>query len=521
MRELQFPSSWVKTSFGEIFKVSGGSQPPKSTFMFEPTEGYVQLLQIRDFGEKPVPTFVRKDAVSKFCSEDDILIARYGASLGRILTGLSGAYNVALAKVIFDRKCIEARYVFYYLRTSFFQTPLKMMSRSAQNGFSEGELRDFIFPLPPLAEQKRIVAKIEELFSELEAGEESLRLARRQLATYRQSLLKQAFEGKLTAKWREQNPDKLESPETLLASLQLARQSYYEKELAKWERAVNSWSKNERKNKRPIRPSEPALYEPKDFDEEVTAPGCWAVEQIGNCTTDSLIGLVRSADEQTAGPIGFSYIKMDRVDMDGNVDIASEIFVACTEDEVKRFALMKGDILFNTRNSVELVGKVGIVRRDPESPTVYNNNLLRIRLPECLDSVFVGLQLCAQPFRQRMERVKKATTSVAAVYAKDFWPLPLAVCSLPEQQEIVRLLDEQFEVIERNEREIDAALRRSEALRQSILHRAFSGKLVAQDPADEPATELLARLRAGKAKATTEASGKKPRNRRLASLPKK
>jgi type I restriction enzyme S subunit len=202
---------------------------------------------------------------------------------------------------------------------------------------------------------------------------------------------------------------------------------------------------------------------------------------------------------------------MDRVDMIGNVDIAPEVFVTCTPDEMDRFALRKGDVLFNTRNSVELVGKVGIVRRDPESPTVYNNNLMRLRFPDCFDPVFVGLQLCAKPFRQRMERVKKATTSVAAVYGKDFWPLPLVVPSLPEQQEIVRLLDEQFEAIERNERELDAALKRSEALRQSILKRAFSGRLVPQDPADEPAQELLARLRTERTGAvTTPRRGRKP-----------
>ena len=69
------------------------------------------------------------------------------------------------------------------------------------------------------------------------------------------------------------------------------------------------------------------------------------------------------------------------------------------------------------------------------------------------------------------------------------------LCSLPEQQEVVRLLDAQFEVIERNEREIDGALRRSEALRQAILKKAFTGRLVPQDAADEPANTLLTRLR--------------------------
>jgi type I restriction enzyme, S subunit len=84
-------------------------------------------------------------------------------------------------------------------------------------------------------------------------------------------------------------------------------------------------------------------------------------------------------------------------------------------------------------------------------------------------------------------------------------PASLFVCSLPEQQEIVRLLDEQFEAIERNERELDAALKRSEALRQSILKRAFSGRLVPQDPADPPASALLARLRSERAAAPARA----------------
>ena len=197
---------------------------------------------------------------------------------------------------------------------------------------------------------------------------------------------------------------------------------------------------------------------------------------------------------------------MDRVDMLGNVDLRADVFVTCTEDEIERFQLREGDILFNTRNSVELVGKTAVLRRDPTVPTVYNNNLMRIRLPDCLDPTFIGLQLCAKPFRQRMEQVKKATTSVAAIYGKDFWPLAITFPSLPEQQEIVRLLDEQFTVIEQNEREIDAALKRSAALRQSILKKAFTGQIVPQDPTDEPASALLERIREER---TTHSTSKK------------
>lgn len=104
-----------------------------------------------------------------------------------------------------------------------------------QSSLNQTKINRIPIPLPPLAEQKRIVAKIEELFSELEAGEASLRKARRQLGVYRQSLLKQAFEGKLTQKWRTQNPDKLESPTALLARIQSDRQSRFEKQLKTWE----------------------------------------------------------------------------------------------------------------------------------------------------------------------------------------------------------------------------------------------------------------------------------------------
>jgi len=345
-------------------------------------------------------------------------------------------------------------------------------------------------PLPPINEQKRIVAKIEELFSELDAGEESLRRVRRQLGVYRQSLLKQAFEGKLTAPWRKQNPHLLESPGQLLKRIKEERQADYAKQLREWEKA-------KRTHKKASKPSEPKFMDGLTAKEiaRIDPPNGWATERIGNCPTDSLIGLVRAATEQSTDPAGISYIKMDRVDMLGNIDLRADVFVTCTEEEIERFQLCQGDILFNTRNSVELVGKTAVLRRDPTVPTVYNNNLMRIRLPECLDPTFVGLQLCAKPFRQRMEQVKKATTSVAAIYGKDFWPLAITFPSLPEQKEIVRLLDEQFTVIEQNEREIDAALKRSAALRQSILKKAFTGQLVPQDPTDEPASALLARIR--------------------------
>jgi len=143
------PKGWVFEKLGKVMDVKGGSQPPKTEFIYEPQEGYVQLLQIRDFGDKPVPTYVPKKMVTKFCDVEDVFIARYGASLGRILTGKTGAYNVALAKTIFDPRLLFGRFVFYLLKTSVLQTPLKMISRSAQNGFAKHEIAHAVLPIPP------------------------------------------------------------------------------------------------------------------------------------------------------------------------------------------------------------------------------------------------------------------------------------------------------------------------------------------------------------------------------------
>ena len=93
-------------------------------------------------------------------------------------------------------------------------------------------------PVPPLNEQHRIVAKIEELFSELDKGIESLKAARAKLNIYRQAVLKHAFEGKLTAQWREETKDKLETPEQLLAHIKQEREARYEQQLQEWKAAV-------------------------------------------------------------------------------------------------------------------------------------------------------------------------------------------------------------------------------------------------------------------------------------------
>ena len=198
MKEDVLPEGWEIKRFEGVIDIQGGSQPPKSEFIYEEQENYIRLLQIRDFGEKPVPTFVPKNRVSKFCQETDILIARYGASLGRIVTGLSGAYNVALAKTIYDKSVLNDRFVFYLLQTPIFQKPLSMISRSAQNGFAKQDIADIKIPLPPLPEQQYLSQKLTALLDEVAQTKQRLEAIPALLKQFRQSVLADAVSGRLT-----------------------------------------------------------------------------------------------------------------------------------------------------------------------------------------------------------------------------------------------------------------------------------------------------------------------------------
>ena len=126
--------SWKLAKLGEICDFQGGSQPPKSAFVYEKKNNYIRFIQIRDFKSKNNLTYIPPSKKNRYCNQDDILIGRYGASVGKILTGLSGAYNVALMKTIPKQDIIDKNYLHLYLSSDLFQKPLiKVSERSAQN----------------------------------------------------------------------------------------------------------------------------------------------------------------------------------------------------------------------------------------------------------------------------------------------------------------------------------------------------------------------------------------------------
>lgn len=152
---MQSDHAFPFVSLAEAMDISGGAQPPASTFKEKLEPGYVRFVQIRDFETDAHLTYIKREDKWRYCTEQDVLIARYGASVGRVCRGVAGAYNVALAKVV--PKAGEREYLYHLLRSDFFQGPIAAMSgRSAQAGFNRGDLAAIQVPLPGRAEQRRI-----------------------------------------------------------------------------------------------------------------------------------------------------------------------------------------------------------------------------------------------------------------------------------------------------------------------------------------------------------------------------
>lgn len=194
----QKKQEWTSGFFTDFFDIQGGTQPPKSTFINTPREGYVQLVQIRDFGDKPVPTYVPESKSLKKFHKDDFLIGRYGASVGRICTGLSGAYNVALVKVEpLDSSIIYKPFLGVILRSPLFQSAITSFERSAQDGFNKADLSTIEINLPSAAEQTEIVRRVEQLFAFADQLEAKVATAKARIDRLTQSILAKAFRGEL------------------------------------------------------------------------------------------------------------------------------------------------------------------------------------------------------------------------------------------------------------------------------------------------------------------------------------
>lgn len=151
------PDDWEDLSIGDLIKFSGGSQPPQKVFLFEGKEGYIRLIQTRDYRTDNYKTFIPTHLAKKFCNQDDIMIGRYGPPVFQIFRGLIGAYNVALIKASPSEK-VDKNYCYYFLSRPELRLYIESLSQRSggQTGVDIDKLNDHPFPLPHITEQRAI-----------------------------------------------------------------------------------------------------------------------------------------------------------------------------------------------------------------------------------------------------------------------------------------------------------------------------------------------------------------------------
>ena len=364
---------------------------------------------------------------------------------------------------------------------------------------------NFQIPYPPLNEQNRIVSKIEELFSELDNGIENLKKAQAQLKTYRQSVLKHAFEGKLTEEWRKEN--NTEPADKLLEKIKEEREKHYQKQLEEWKKECEK-AKAEGK-KKPVKPKKlkewPTLTD-DELEELPELPKEWRWIKLGEFANVIQIGpfgsqLHKSDYTQNGIPIiNPKHIKNQKL-------YPKETISEKKANSLPQYKLRTNDILLGRRGEMGRSAPINSI----ENGWFCGTGSLFIRIGDDFSGKLYSLILSERRVVRHLENNSRGTT-MTNLNSTVLNSLPIQIIPIKEQNQIVQEIESRLSICDKMEQTIEESLQKSEALRQSILKRAFEGKLVSQNPNDEPAEKLLERIQFEKSK--LEKKTKKAKNKK-------
>lgn len=412
----------------------------------------------------------------------------------------------------------EPRFLEAYLQTSAASFRIdRMKTGGSDSGLNLTVDRFLLLPVAvaPLGEQRRIVEHLEELFSDLDAGVTALEATRAKLARLRSAVLKAAVEGSLTAEWRQQNPAS-ESGAELLARILAERRARWEKaELLRLERL----GKEPRGNWK-IRYDEPRRVSAEALP-ELPKSWCWSSLDEICAITGGITKGQRRVDCQRGKEV--PYLRVANVQR-GYLDLESVKRIHATQTEIEALKLEPGDVLFNEGGDRDKLGR-GWVWEGQIDECIHQNHVFRARpLLNEMNSKLISW--CGNSYGQQwFMKNGKQSVNLASISLTVLKAFPVPVPPPKEQLAIVEAVEAQLSVIDHLEDDLDAKLKGAEALRQSILRDAFAGKLVPQDPQDEPASVLLERIaterveREKAAKLARTATGKRSRRSGSRNLP--
>ena len=414
----QLPKDWKWVKLGDAGKIISGGTP--STAVPEYWKGNINWIAPSDLtgykkktiknGAKSITEIGLKNSSARLMPKGSVLFSSR-APIGYVVIADEELSTNQGFKSVIPNENINSDFLYYFLLASK-RNAQQVASGTTFKEISLAKFSELKFPLPPKSTQQAIVSKIEELFSELDKGIENLRTAQQQLKTYRQSVLKWAFEGKLT----------------------------------------------------------------NENVEDGELPKGWKWLKFGELFSESpQNGLYKSSTEYGSGtPI---------IRIDGFYDgiILSDYQykrVRLTDEEINRYLISVGDILVNRVNSMPYLGKCGIVKHLKEK-TVFESNIMKLRVKrDTVSPEYLTMYLSSKKGIMELRKNAKQAVNQASINQTDvsnvIVPLPL----IEEQNNIVQQIESRLSVADKMEESITQSLQQSEALRQSILKKAFEGKLI-------------------------------------------
>ena len=433
-----------------------------------------------------VPSRQMKSSASRFFKHD-VLYGRLRPYLNKVaqpkFDGLaSGEF------IVFEgNELVDPSFLRYRLHARDFVNFASHLNEGDRPRVNFAQIGDFEVSVPPPEEQRRIVHRIEALFDEIDRGAESLRNAKRTVGPYRQSLLKAAFEGRLTADWRVENPDKLQGPEALLARIHQERESSHKAALDEWQATVAAWRKTDQGRKKPPKPKRPKSDEVRSSD-YLDIPATWAMVPLRGIALEAVLGKMLDREKNRGHPRPY----LGNINLRwGQFKVDREKLIPIEDHEIPRYAIRKGDLVICEGGEP---GRCAVW--EGEDDRVFIQKALhRVRFTASYSPMFAYHFFRFAAVAGLLDKHYTGST-IKHLTGKALEEVLLPICSPAEQAEIIRTLDARLEAAEALEKEIEANLAKAEALRQSILKKAFSGKLVPQDPSDEPAATLLQRITA-------------------------
>lgn len=475
----EMPESWHQVSLSDVVTINPGIN--KSLFCNEDEMPFVPMPAV-EAGTGKIDTSERrpfgkvKSGFTAFAS-GDVLFAKITPCMENgkmaVVPNLPRGVGFGTTEfhVLRPSEAVESSLIYHFVSSSAVrhEAQHQMTGAVGQKRVPKRYLETKQFPLPPLNEQRRIVEKIETLFARLDQGEAALRQVQALLARYRQSVLKAAVTGALTADWRAENTHRLEHGRDLLARiLQTRRETWQGRGQYK----------------------EPAAPDTTDLPE---LPEGWVWASIDQSISVFRNGLSKkpSSDPNEFPILRISATRQMHVALDDLRYYQPE-----ADEDLAPYWVEQGDLLFTRYNgSTHLVGVCGQMR--DIAPVLHPDKLIKARPVDAhgLDTNYLELAWNTGETRRHIAANIKTTSGQQGIAGGDIkaaaFPLPP-----PEEQALISdLVWDALDRIKRAQEWCQTELTRSTALRQSILKDAFAGRLVPQDPNDEPAAELLARIR--------------------------